>query len=76
MAGIRHGDRMYATEDLAHFRRTKSGTIKKGTRGTVTGLRELEGDDGPQALVKFEGFGWPKHVRIHQISKTKPAGRS
>lgn len=73
--GIGHDDTVYALESMSMAARTKRRMLKIGTRGRVLAVRKLEIDDCRKALVKFEGHGWPRAVRVDQISKEKPDGR-
>lgn len=44
---------------VADFKNGNTPQVKLGTKGRVLATRKTETDDKPQALVKFEGMGWP-----------------
>lgn len=67
---LRTGDKVRLTAAVRHHVRQKD--IAPLTNGAVLAVRRLGGDDGPQALVKFEGFAWPKAVPVSLLERVEP----
>jgi hypothetical protein len=41
--------------------------VPVGAVGVVIASRQLPEDDGPQLLVKFEGFSTPRHTPVDNV---------